>query len=90
MHERSETRAVTLFEDASGRLVIVDAGSPALADVVERGMLRIGRALLPLRHLAPAVVARLLSEGHARVDGGDALNVLLAFAEAVRGPRPLD
>lgn len=81
-----ETLAVTLFEDAAGRLVIVDD-----RDRPPHGsgpLLRIGRARIVLRHLGTQVTARLLTDGHVVVDGPDALNVLLAFAgEAERTPR---
>ena len=83
---RDDMLAVTLFEDAAGRLVIVDE-----SERLPRGngpLLRIGRARIVLRHLGAPVMTRLLSHGHVVVNGADALNVLLAFAgEMERTPR---
>lgn len=79
--------SVTLFEDRAGRLLLVAEAAPP--PVTEDGaLLRIGRARIPAHHLAPAVVERLLARGHVRVDGPDALNVLLAFADATAQARP--
>jgi hypothetical protein len=77
-----EVIPVTLFEDAAGRMVVVDArgGRGACAAAP---LLRLGRARLALHHLAPAVGARLEATGQVTVDGPDALNVLLAFADGV-------
>lgn len=72
---------VTLFEDAAGRLVLVAEGDAP--PITGESLLRIGRARIPARHLAATVVQRLRASGHASVDGPDALNVLLAFADSV-------
>lgn len=72
---------VTLFEDAAGRLVLVAEGDAP--PMTGEPLLRIGRARIPARHIAATVVQRLRARGHASVDGPDALNVLLAFADSV-------
>lgn len=79
---------VLLFEDVEGRMVVVDARIPR-APRTGTPMLRIGRARLALHHLAPAVVARLEASGQVTVDGPDALNVLLAFADGVGRADPV-
>lgn len=71
--------SVVLFEDVAGRLVLVDARREPPQD--DGAMLRIGRARIVLRHLGMPVTTRLLADGHVAVDGADALNVLLAFAD---------
>jgi hypothetical protein len=73
---------VTLFEDAQGRLVVVDSRLPP-ARALDPALVRIGRTRLALRHLAPPVATELLGEGVVTVEGADALNVLLAFANGL-------
>lgn len=77
---------VMLFEDGFGRLVVVDSRRPVPAKPAGTPLLRIGRAQLALHHLAPQVVGRLVSEGQVTVEGADALNVLLAFANGLGTP----
>lgn len=72
---------VSLFEDARGRLVVVDGrvrGDPTPAD---GPLLRMGRLRIALHHLSPPVAARLVADGMVATEGPDALNVLLAFAD---------
>lgn len=77
-----EVIPVQLFEDAQGRLVVVD-GRSARATRPDAGpLLRIGRTRLALHHLTTAVAGRLAAQGAVVVDGPDALNVLLALADA--------
>ncbi|MFZ5658053.1 MAG: hypothetical protein ACOY37_13565 [Pseudomonadota bacterium] len=75
-----EIRPVVLYEDAAGRLIVVDAQRRAALAQDAGPLLRIGRARVVLRHLTGPVAARLAQDGHATVEGPDALNVLLAFA----------
>lgn len=78
---------VTLFEDAAGRLVVVDSRTARGLQALDGPLARVGRTRLALHHLAPAVTARLVAEGRAAVDGPDALNVLLAFATGLGARR---
>ena len=73
---------VVLFEDEAGRLLVVDAriGAPGALAVPA---VRLGRAALLLRHLGSSTADRLRVDGQAVVDGADAVNVLLAFADAL-------
>lgn len=76
-----EVIPVHLFEDAQGRLLVVDGrvGRPR----PDAGpLLRIGRTRLALHRLAPAAAERLAAQGVVVVEGPDALNVLLALADA--------
>lgn len=77
---------VMLFEDGHGRLVVVDARPARPSRPLDAQLLRIGRAHLALHHLAPQVVSRLMVDGHVVVEGADALNVLLAFANGLGTP----
>lgn len=77
---------VLLFEDVAGRLVLVDARYAALRQD-DGPLLRIGRARIVLRHLGAQVTARLLADGRVVVEGADALNVLLAFADELGAAR---
>ena len=80
---------VTLFEDAAGRLVVVDARTPRGVQALDGPLVRLGRTRLALHHLAPDVVSRLVADGRVTVDGPDAVNVLLAFATGL-GVGPAD
>jgi hypothetical protein len=79
----SDIVPVTLFEDMHGRLVVVDARGPRESHATDGPLLRIGRTRLALHHLAPPLRTRLADHGAVTVEGQDALNVLLAFADAV-------
>jgi hypothetical protein len=73
---------VILFEDTRGRLVVVDSRLPP-SRPLDGQLVRIGRTRLALRHLASTVATQLLGEGAVTVEGADALNVLLAFANGL-------
>lgn len=77
---------VMLFEDGHGRLVVVDSRPLQPTRPPGGQLLRIGRTRLALHHLAPQVVSRLMVDGHVVVEGADALNVLLAFANGLGIP----
>lgn len=82
-----EVIPVNLFEDADGRLVVVDGRVRPPPHPDTGPLLRIGRTRLALHHLAPSTLDRLAARGSVVVDGPDALNVLLALADFYGGGR---